>query len=591
MQHQSSRRNHHGLFAYAIFALCGAAAAGCTDNLGGVEHDGGGGSTFTGDTTDGVSGGAGGGTGGSSGGGFDEADIVGCLQDPENRVPCAFEGLADPAAWSVDPVTMLRYRRVTSKEREANGWPASAYLVEATPHLSAVEAGADVLPPLPIPLADDEVRVVAFGSLGKEVGPPHVAVRNGEAVLEEPVFVRYVSQPYELPDALVTVVGTEGGLEGLAAFGTAGSYDLEIRSHAPGWYVEPMAGAPDEANLVRIELYVLSNDQAQAKDSCGLGVCNDACMTWAPIPCEPVLPGDPPNCKFEGNHPCESQLPPYDYGACTDGLDNDGDGYVDIDGAAKGPDAFDGNCRHSDGCFAGGTGWSHEHRHESGEPFLLTGNLPYCAKDGDWQGRLYAKAVQAIGVFRQKVGWDPYDALTGPKDAIVRWVGSQCWVLPMDEAEACETEGECGPYGPGTAHEYPFAGFDGYYDPYLDASWAAVAHAAEAGLTQPATISAVVIESHNNADYQNSAARGLARLPGAWPAGSLVVSERGGDTPWASPCVLPHEMAHTMGATHVDVPGSLMYGTCGMQMRKETAEIVRAAAVRPDVPREYSFGL
>ncbi|RMG99698.1 MAG: hypothetical protein D6705_02400 [Deltaproteobacteria bacterium] len=539
-----------------------------------------------------------GGTNGSGGSDPDDtpADLdavgPGCVQPADDAVPCEFDGLDDPVAWSTDPVTGLRYRRATLAEREANGWPASTYLVEAAPHVQAVEAGAPNLPPLPVPLSDDEVEVLEFGGSAVLEGPDHVTVEDGMATVGRPIFVRYLTAAAELPDALVQVTGTISRQRGFAGAGTVGGRRISVATYAPSWTIEPMEDGPAPADLARFEIYLLPDPVQDAIDTCVEGDCTDLCLAWAPAPCDGFVPdADAQGCNFEDEHPCVPAEPKPSLGACEDHADNDGDGTTDWDGGwtAK-PDE---NCLHSEACHpAGGAAPQHDHLHEDGEQLMLTGTVSYCMRDADWESRMLAEIYTPVtSYFGSPTWYEAYDPQTSPGN-FLRWVGSQCWLLSSFEAaEACKHDGACAPYDENSPHAYPFAGAGYQFAQYADAAWAAMAHAAQVGLKNPATLSGVVMDRV----YPQDKEVGLGRYPWSGTPGAFVVGTRKSTAQIAMrQIVIAHEIGHAMGLEHSADNTNFMYESTSTSVTQkidpEQAEHLRAVSADATWPRPYSYG-
>ena len=528
--------------------------------------------------------------GGQGSGGQDLSDDPGCEQDPDTRIPCKFDGLPDPAGWSVHPDTGLRFRRVTAQERQQNGWPEGAFLVEAGEVVDAVELGAATLPPLLVPVSDDDAIAVQLDQIAKSMGPAQVEVTTGGASSTTPTVVSYVSPEHTLPDLLINVLGTEGALRGLVAWGTAGGYDVQVATYAPRWFVEEFPGGPSHERLARVSLRTLLPDQQESHDQCNpiaVGGCDGMCNAWKPADCGELWTpwDDNAPCTYEGSHPCVNDQPTVDLGLCDNGNDDDGDERADY-GGVLGQYEPDPQCNHTEGCFALGTGAAleHQHRYESGEPFVFTGNLYWCAEDGDWYSRMHSLALSVTQMYDTPTGYAPYDELG--RNEILRFVAGQCWVMDPEEIPACEKDGDCGPFGPQGANPYVFAGADYSSAAYLDAAWSAVAHAAGAGLKQPATISVVLVSGfapHIPWD-------GEGRFPWSATPGAAAVNMS-----FSSPHAIQiaHEMGHTLGLQHKD-DGYLMSSAVGAETKGrlswshavDVLDTVRSFAA----PRAYSFG-
>ena len=570
----------------ALAAVVGL--AGCTEDMGQPVYTGGGTETEGDDGTshDPMGEETSSGTGGTTG--SEPEPVVGehaCVQDPDTRVPCAFEELPDPDGWRVDPKTGMRYRRVTEHERMANEWLASAYLVEAGALIDAVEDGGPTMPPLLVPIGDDDAVAVSLDRVMTLEGPEHVTVTPTEVRVERPTFVTYVSSGEQFPEVLFRVTGTIEGARGLAGRGTVGGYDVYVASHADGWILDDMGAGPSPQDLVRVNLLTLTPPQQAAHDSCfQLGGCHDMCAVWAPADCGKLPKDEGQKCYYEGTNMCVNTKPSVDLEQCDNGFDDDGDGRVDYNGV-DGMYPIDPNCEHQSGCFANGSvfGTQHHHFFESGEQIVVTGTLLWCGVDGDWASRAFDLLSHGISVFGNATGYDPYDNLAGAPSNVMRWVGSQCWLLPPSQVDACQQDGVCGPFGPESPHAYPFAGIERSFGKHMDRAWDAVAHASENGLLQPATIAGVFMRRK---DF-NINAWGQGRFPWSSTPGAFAIADYEGSVAGND---VAHEIGHTLGLMHDDQDPVMYSPSVGVSFSPKSAATILDAVRDVQIPRPYGYG-
>jgi hypothetical protein len=463
-----------------------------------------------------------------------------------SRVPPEFVGLDDPRRWSIERNTGFRFRRATRAELEANThWHPGTFLVETKLLKREASAGMQLSEPLVFPVWDGIARPIDLQSLGAdpeviEDGIVEIEMHesSGLSVRHGPNYFRYLTPAtrlrtggWDIDDAAFLLVATDDGSLGLAGDGLVDDYFMTVASleeHERFDSVSASGGSVNPDDVVVFHLLTMTDGEVAAYGDCAASnACQDLCMVWKSPVC------DAPNC----GHPCPRPFK-VNIGQCSDGWDNDNDGEIDDKDM----------CEHNTHCDPA-NGWpQHHHKWEGGETFFVTATIDYCSDHmTNWRSELYKRSVAVMGHYAEKTSHGPYDVLTGEPRNIVRWGGSQCWVLdePSD-AKDCQNKGtNCGAFA-GGSHYYPFKGDARDPDAHIAKAWPAVHHASQVGLITPVTLTHVVTNS--NLDDPDVVSGNLCGKSQDIPATASVAG-----TYQMSGCnsvTSSHEVGHNMGLTH-----------------------------------------
>ena len=293
---------------------------------------------------------------------------------------------------------------------------------------------------------------------------------------------------------------------------------IDIGSVGDYWSGQLGLNPKESAGMLHYTIGTPSSQGFHENGCGGLAICDNFCS--AAVPWEVEECGSA-CCSSGGGggSPVVNQ--------CTDGIDNDGDG------AADGNDT---DCNHSAEFQDGDP--HHVHRYESGFNFMLTAKAGWCSGVNDPFGKLWARAGYTKQAFRAGTGNAAFDAWKLDNDNVARPVAVKCWIFDDPAAaDACDANGDCHPFGAGSAHPYPFA-----QKSLSTALYAAaehdLRHSADVGLAEPVSLIQVIAETFEPAS--GGAAAGAADQPGR---ASVVMSSAPNSTS-------AHEFGHSVGLDH-----------------------------------------
>jgi len=489
-----------------------------------------------------------------------------------------FVDLQDPTEWALDAATGTRFRLATANERRVNGLMPGTFLVEASNTPSGFSSGGRNVQLL-LPLTPTESRTVDMAWLAQddEVGAfleVRQAGANEARTLEKnPTFniygssYRHDGSNYHLNGALLTAVAAAGERQFIAQgyverTGTNGQRLDRVRISGPNrrLKLDTIGPVAEQPNELLVMTWSPGPQATQAIPEQPLDLCAGQTVDVD----EPPMPADNPGhpCAEPGNGNNTPQ------GHQCDNLgDDDGDGKTDYDGYNSAePDDM---CLHHSGCAMSQGYPNHEHTYESGLEYGFFGDITWCTANRDtWKEDMYLRATFTNQMFANppigedgtpNTGYDNY--LTFSNGKMMRWTASKCWFLDsLDQAESCKDDASaCGPFAPGSIHEYPYGGLSNprvNYLGYRTASYKDLEHAVK--LPEPnrirrpldlwQVITREVAQGHfGKDDTEWGGTAQLAEHAGVINGGR---AELGYALPY-SPSA--HEFGHVFGCEHEDV--------------------------------------
>ncbi len=450
---------------------------------------------------------------------------------------------------------------------DVNGWRPGTYLVE-TGHLdSTFQVGASSASVL-LPMTDSTTRQLGLTLLGSHSDAIFIearAVSGGTQVTTNyPTFFFYGSEftvqggVRDLEGALVVLkaIDEDGGFRGSGHVERDGANGLtlnQVRIHRPPAHamMDIVAGA----NLGLADIHLVEWSQPVAGDwpSTPTSYCN----FFGGEPCDP----NDLEC-----HPCSDPHPPVPPTVeCTDDVDNDSDGKVDVDGyLVFEPDPM---CDHAVSCapLPGNEFPEHSHKHEAGKYYAIFGDVVFCTEHAhDWKLFIEERSAFVKEVFENSTSDVSYNEFIGQINVVpVRWFASKCWILPTPDAarECRQAGGTCGAFDQGS-HVYPYRGLGNArvnYLSYIDAMYGDYEHAVKlplpyTSIRYPADFIQLLVWQ-GEGDYSGSDDWGGTTVTAG--VGSVV------NAAWDDPnngnysvgeALNPsaHEIGHLFGCTHCD---------------------------------------
>lgn len=530
---------------------------------------------------------------------MEDQGAVSCACEPGyTGRTCAFEtakvlpeflGVADPTAWSFDPLANRHYRRATELELETNGWQPGTFLVTLG-GLDEAFAEAEASTTVTLPMTDGTTMQLVLDLRATDdtrkfvsMDGSRVDATSGGPVIEglRPTINLYGSQTTELATGtdLHGIVATAVTVQELGQFDIQGVAErtgangpsadaVAVSNSSPDWYVENIPGP----SVGPSDLYLVSWTEEETLAQWPPNEPSDVCAMWIPAP---------PNTQ--GWHPC-NVLEPDPPGDCGDGIDNDDDGHVD--GKEHPDDAdYDSICEHQAGCDPATPGKSyppHTHVTELGKHFGLFGDVVWCTRhEANWVAKLYQLGRNSEQVFSTHPGEDggrsaTYDTAIDHGQVPLRFSVGKCWIVEdYDDAEACQLEGgaSCSPFdeGSNSGHVYPYAGLGALLDKNEDLGWDSTLSDYFTAVTQDLAHAAQLPAPHN-IDYPLDFMQVVLRPAHVndWSAGGITYTcQRKSiihdDSSVDSPKLVvaersAHELAHDFSCLHkhariLDAPG------------------------------------
>lgn len=425
----------------------------------------------------------------------------------EPRLLASFLDAPDPTGW--EEQAGILHRLVTENERRLNNWePGTHLVVPETPLIGGVEGQA-----LAIPTLGGLLHLRLVPDAHPEPFQGTLQYIDGPAVEVETLVYTYDLHEAESDALLGRMHLTPEG--GFYAFASLEGVRHEILGPNPLWHVDSLGGAVLRSDdVIRVSLL---------RDDDGL----------PPV----VVPTS--HCNFSGVPLIDQQL--HDAciligidPACSDGIDNDGDRWVDY------PD--DPGCDSADD--------NSEANIRTSVDMALSGEGKWCTDQGttNWAATMSSMGDQI----------ETSHDLHGTTVANVFHIHSTCWfAASASDALTCDSGTTC---SDGDGHSYTYGGCDGGSECYRDNGWDDIDHFRLH--TSIAPLKGVQVIHLGDMTYPPASTLcGLASFPtysthysssldGPLPTGDSVTS---GD-PQTSGCpaakVPAHEVGHNYNAEH-----------------------------------------
>lgn len=432
-------------------------------------------------------------------------------------------GEPDPRRWETGGESGVLYRRATSHERDANGWPDPTWLVEMGDPLATARAGGPSFS-FVLPLTDDEAEVIDVALSrtipNRRFTEVHI---GGPTIVKNVTLQEYRSTAPWQEEAAMLTVGNDSGLSGWVFVNRSGEPNryAEMWGANPDWAFDHVP-TEDRTTVLLQDVVLMAPFEYGESD-----------VTGVQVQC-------PVECGVDGDGDGDGDPPPPE---CDDGVDNDSDGQEDYPEDSDCTDAADDD--EGDGPVP--------------FDFHLLGEVKWCNAVGDnWAPKSQSIGDNITAGFRGNEG----------QRADPRRSGNYCFFMDTyQDAVACDT-GELTCFLESTGEDYTFNKANGTATVYRDKAWDYVEFfRGDPNLTVPKVHAALVIHDglmSSAEEVDNCGAASLPNLGSGWdeasngplPTGDGVAAtptpQNTADCAGADRYTPTHEMGHIFNAFHGD---------------------------------------